>query len=224
MLHMDDGRLTKQIFAAYLTWANSACKTWFFRVLEFYSEIGHDVICRDRDLSVRVVLTSVDSKLLQYYETQWQEKLNSDNAIRGPAAGGNKLRTYRTFKKHYCTEPYVEVITAKRYRSAYAKFRCGVAPIKIETCRYGLNRVPVDQRVCETCNVVEDEFHVIMLCSVFDDIRLQLMVSISKFNQDFKNLPLQEQFTQIMSNPLYYKIVSKAMHSILNRKHVNMYS
>ena len=60
--------------------------------------------------------------------------------------------------------------------------------------------------------------------SVFDDIRLQLIVSISEFNQDFKNLPLQEQFTQIMSNPLYYKIVSKAMHSILNRKHVNMYS
>ena len=70
MLHMDDGRLAKQIFAAYLTWANSACKTWFFRVLEFYSEIGHDGICRDRDLSVRAVLTSVDSKLLQYYETQ----------------------------------------------------------------------------------------------------------------------------------------------------------
>ena len=116
------------------------------------------------------------------------------------------------------------MITAKRYRSAYAKFRCGVAPIKIETCRYGLNRVPVDQRVCETCNVVEDEFHVIMVYSVFDDISLRLMVSISEFNQDFKKLPLQEQFAQIMSNPLYYKIVSKAMHSILNRKHVNMYS
>ena len=69
MLHIDDGRLAKQVFAAYLTCANSACKKWFFRVLEFYSEIGHDVICRDRDLSVRIVLTSVDSKLLQYYET-----------------------------------------------------------------------------------------------------------------------------------------------------------
>ena len=92
---------------------------------------------------------------------------------------------------------------------------------RIETCRYCLNRVQADQRLCETCNVVEDEFHVIMLCSVFDDIRLQFMVSINELNQD---LPLQEQFTQIMSNPLYYKIVSKAMHSILNRKHVNMYS
>ena len=84
MLLMDNGRLAKQIFTAYLTCANSACKTWFFIVIEFYSEIGHDVICRDRDSSVRVVLTSVDSKLLQYYETQWQERLHSHNAIRGP--------------------------------------------------------------------------------------------------------------------------------------------
>ena len=61
-----------------------------------------------------------------------QEKLNSDNAIRGPAAGGNKLRTYRTFKKHYCTEPYVEVITAKRYRSAYAKFRWVLHRLKLK--------------------------------------------------------------------------------------------
>ena len=65
---------------------------------------------------------------------------------------------------NYDIEQYVKVITQKRYRSAYAKFRCGVAPIKLETCRYGLNRMPVDQRLCESCNVVEDECHVIMHC------------------------------------------------------------
>ena len=72
------------------------------------NEIGHDVICQDRDLSVRVVLTSVYSKLLHYYETQWQEKLNSDNAIRGPTAGGNKLRTYRTFKNIIVLKPMLK--------------------------------------------------------------------------------------------------------------------
>ena len=56
----------------------------------------------------------------------------------------------------------VKIITQKEYRSAYSKFRCGVAPIKLETCRYGLNRLPVAERVCETCDVVEDECHVIM--------------------------------------------------------------
>ena len=84
----------------------------------------------------------------------------------GPEAGGNKLRTYRKFKQHYRTEPNVNIIIAKKHRSAYAKFRCGVAPIKIETCRYGLNRLSVEQRVCEECQVVEDECHVIMHCTL----------------------------------------------------------
>ena len=57
-------------------------------------------------------------------------------AIRGINAGGNKLRTTRTFKHSYSTEPYVNVTTSKKYRSAYAKFRCGVASHKIESCRY----------------------------------------------------------------------------------------
>ena len=72
-------------------------------------------------------------------------------------------------------EQYVTIITRKCYRSAYAKFRCGVAPIKIETCRYGLNRVPVEQRLCNECNLIEDEFHVLMVCNRYISIRNDAM-------------------------------------------------
>ena len=41
---------------------------------------------------------------------------------------------------------------------------CVVAPLKIESGRYGLNRLPVEQRLCEECHVIEDEYHVIMNC------------------------------------------------------------
>ena len=54
---------------------------------------------------------------------------------------------YDLVMTNYGEEQYVRIITPKKYRSAYAKFRCGVAPIKIETCRYGLNRVPVNERM-----------------------------------------------------------------------------
>ena len=37
-----------------------------------------------------------------------------------------------------------------------------VAPINIELCRYGLARIPVEERVCSHCNEVEDELHVLM--------------------------------------------------------------
>ena len=149
LINMDDELLAKRVFNNCLRKSSSRCKTWCYRVQLFYIEIEHAGICNGPSISVRAVLRSMDSRLNTYYENRWKDQLNSDSARRGPEAGGNKLRTYRRFKEADFTESYVKVIIQKKYRSAYAKFRCGVAPIKIETCRYGLNRVPVEQRVCE---------------------------------------------------------------------------
>ena len=55
--------------------------------------------------------------------------------------------------------------------SIYAKFRCGVAPINIELLRYGLARIPVEERFCSHCNEVKEESHVLMYCPLYDDIR-----------------------------------------------------
>ena len=64
---------------------------------------------------------------------------------------GNKLRRiYRKLKENHVTEQYVKVIVRNQYRSAYTKFRCSVAPTKLETCML------VDKRLCESSNVVED--------------------------------------------------------------------
>ena len=48
----------------------------------------------------------------------------------------SKLRTYRLFKNEYGKENYLLKNIPGKYKSAFAKFRCGVAPLKIETGRY----------------------------------------------------------------------------------------
>ena len=68
------------------------------------------------------------------------------------------------------------LLYTKKYRSAYAKFRCGVAPLKIETDRYGVNRVPAEERLCDACNSVEDEFHVLMKCPLYRDARGSVLI------------------------------------------------
>ena len=123
-------------------------------------------------------MRAFETKLSTHYESQWKEKLQAEFAARGEQHGRNKLRTYRKFKDSYMTEPYVCITVAKKYRSAYARFRCGVAPIKIETCRYGINRIPVNERLCESCASVEDECHVLMQCPKYDDIRTVAFESI----------------------------------------------
>ena len=165
--------------------SNSSCRTWCYRVKQFLISIDHEHIFRAGDLNARLVLPIIDANLKIFYEKCWQEKLQAEFAVRGEAHGGNKLRTYRTFKKTYIAEPYVHIITQKKFRSAYAKFRCGVAPINIELCRYGLASIPVVERVCSHCNEVEDELHVLMHCPLYDDIRNQLTLSVNNINPSY---------------------------------------
>jgi hypothetical protein len=56
---------------------------------------------------------------------------------------GNKLRTYKLFKEVFETEMYLSKNIPSRYRSAFAKFRCGVAPLRIETGCYENKNVNV---------------------------------------------------------------------------------
>ena len=201
MIHMDDALLTIQIFSGCMVQANSSsCKTWFYRVTIFLSKIEHEQICRNRSLSIQAVLHCVDTQLHDLYEQNWQTKLNTD----------------------YTTERYVNIIIAIKHRTAYAKFRCGVAPIKIETCNYGLNRLPVEQRVCEECQVVEDECHVIMHCTLYTDIRDHLFIEICDINSHLQTLTPDDQFLMIMLDPQYYRCASRAMYNILNRRRCTM--
>ena len=90
-------------------------------------------------------------------------------------------------KTHTTLNHMFALLHKKKFRSAYAKFRCGVAPINIELCRYGLARIPVEERVCSHCNEVEDESHVLMYCPLYDDIRDQLTLSINDINPSLQD-------------------------------------
>ena len=140
------------------------------------------------------VFFSIESELKVISDIAWKEKLNATSAIRGNAQGGNKLRTYSQFKNEYGTEPYVTINTRKCYRSAYAKFRFGVAPIKIKICRYGLNRVPVEQRLCDECNLIMDEFYVLMICTSYIDTRTDAMNAMPDIDYQFSTYTPDAQF------------------------------
>jgi len=73
--------------------------------------------------------------------------------------GRNKLPTYSQFKTEFCAEAYCKVIVPLSHRSTLSKFRCGVAPIRIETGRYG--NLPLNERKCYFFDSIEDEVHVL---------------------------------------------------------------
>ena len=205
MINMEGTLLSKRIFTWSLTQSSSTCRTLPYRIRKFLIRIDMEYVLQAYEVNTRSILSNIDSNFVPLLHHEWKEKLLSSTAVAGERCGGNKLRTYKTFKHDFITEPY-------------AKFRCGVAPIRIETGRYGANRVPPEARLCMQCSRIEDEFHVIMQCPLYDDVRSSCLNSIHVLCHEFNELTLEHQFIEIMSNPLYYRIASKFMYDILNKR------
>jgi len=86
----------------------------------------------------------VANKVMEMHLDKWNIDLQRNSAISG--TGGNKLILYRLYKGCYRVEQYCKIHMSFAHRSSLAKFRCGVAPKRIETGRY--EKLPVHERKC----------------------------------------------------------------------------
>ena len=82
------------------------------------------------DIPESCILKNIHEKEFALFKTNWRTELDKVNR---PNGNRSKLRSYRSFKETFDTESYILSDIPKSHRSALAKFRCGVAPIKLET-------------------------------------------------------------------------------------------
>ncbi len=120
--------------------------------------------------------------------------------------GRNKLRTYKNFKRELSVEHYIKAPLSRGERSAMAKFRMGVTPIKLETGHY--TRTPEDERLCVLCqlNEIESEEHVLIRCLLYCDIRNDLFHAATDI-YNFNDLNDTDKLSVILSNVLFLYIV-----------------
>ena len=112
--------------------------------------------------------------------------------------GRNKFRNMQSFKTEYVVDPYLLNRMPKTYRSSLAKFRCGAAPSRLETCRF--ERLRVEDRVCHQCNEVETEFHVLIVCPFYDDLRKSLFNECREFCHNFNDFSDAEKLNVILAH------------------------
>ena len=136
------------------------------------------------DTEDRNAIKLIEERMFESFKEDWINKVSSDQRARPSQA--NKLRTYNKFKFDYMygAEYYVKSALSRNNRSVIAKFRYGVAPLRIETGRF--ERLPVDQRLCFHCNGLdEDEFHAIAVCPLYQDLRDTLFAVARGLDADF---------------------------------------
>ena len=159
-------------------------------------------------------VSTISSVIFNDYVTKWFNRINSDT---GPSRrGGNKLRLYKCVKSDFEPEQYCKLILPPRHRSAFSKFRFGVAPIRIETGRYeGLS---IDERLCPFCDNVENEYHVLFNCTVYSDIREHLFNHAIVCNNMFPTLSDNDKFNFLFSTSCMIRACAKTCFQILQRR------
>ena len=79
-------------------------------------------------------------------------------------------------------------------RNAITRIRLSSHRYRIETGRWGNNRVQRDERVCEVCNVIESEYHVLMICPRFINERTERLPECMLTN------PSEENFISMLKS------------------------
>ena len=92
-------------------------------------------------------------------------------------------------------QKYLDVLKVEKYRNSLCKLRVSAHRLEIETGRWTKpNRTPLDDRICLICGVLEDEFHFMLECSIYKDLRKNY---IKRYYWQRPNMP---KFIQLLSS------------------------
>ena len=77
-----------------------------------------------------------------------------------------------------------------------------------------------EDRACSFCDInnVEDEQHVLLHCSLYQDIHEEIFEKCVSLNTDFRNFTPTDQLCFILSNKDLVKDVARACYRILQRR------
>ena len=191
-------------------------ENWCFRIMTKFRESNLELYTGLENILHKNVITQLEDFLFDKYKVNWQNRMFSQKV-------GNKLRTYKLFKEVFETEMYLSKNIPSRYRSAFAKFRCGVAPLRIETGRY--ENKNVNERVCFICHdQIEDEKHVLLYCPLYADLRERLFNEVKRSNVHFIILSDDDKFIYLFKSTECYDMVAKTCFNILSRRNSFLYS
>ena len=90
------------------------------------NNFGHYANIAEAIPSSQRFIADIENILFENFVTTRLARINSNV---GPSGRGRN-------KQNYSVENYCKMILPVRHRAAFSKFRCGVAPTRIETGRY----------------------------------------------------------------------------------------
>ena len=137
---------------------------WVYNVKRLLSRLGfYDVWLNQGVGDVNIFLNILKTRLYDIYQQDWNASLQESS----------RALFYRTISS-FNFQNYLNVLNVEKYRKAMSRLRMSSHRLEIETGRWRKPiSTPIEQRKCKFCNVLEDEFHFIIECTLYADLRRQ---------------------------------------------------
>lgn len=98
----------------------------------------------------------------------------TDNFIQNWNEGivnSTRANTYKLISDFHFKK-YLDFIKIKKFRYAFTRLRVSSHRLEIEAGRWHKpNKTPLENRKCQSCNSLEDEFHFVLECPLYQEIR-----------------------------------------------------
>ena len=132
-----------------LNWASSVrslLQSLGFNEVWLYQGVGN----------MNVFLSEFTQRIKDTFIQKWNERL----------INSSRARTYSLFRS-FSYKIYLDLLSVEKFRYALVRIRVSLHRLAVEAGRWHRpNSIPLRERKCNTCNVLEDEFHFILECSV----------------------------------------------------------
>ena len=147
--------------------------TWSTNVRLILSKYGfYDIwLSAGQNVNTHAFINVFKQRLMDSHVQDWHYVI----------ANSNELKLYIQLKSTYEGSTYLTVLRQKYLIRSMAKFVCSNHALAIETGRYQQQPLPVEDRICLYCynsrqiTVIEDEFYLLIICSVYDVIQNDLL-------------------------------------------------
>ena len=179
--------------------ARSGRKCWVANVATLLNNAGYDGTFSELSVLDQRIRNSIMCTYRDQFIQIWHASLEREQSLTGQ--GGNKLRSYRLFKKDFVLEPYLLNVTSTALRVSMTRLRVGCHNLEIERGRHHKpHSVPVSQRLCSKCKSVEDEIHFLCECTRYNKQRENLEHIILNMYPGYKWLTSKQKFVYLLES------------------------
>ncbi|MCG8034648.1 MAG: endonuclease/exonuclease/phosphatase family protein, partial [Candidatus Thiodiazotropha taylori] len=164
ILSADEGKYVKLIYRLMQNDIDTKPNTvnWASLLRDLFSSLGfYEVWIQQGVGNYNNFISAVKQRLTDTFIQNWMARL-------GESSRANFYRTFAEFK----LQPYLDNINIGKFSNALSRLRMASHRLEIESGRWVKpNSIPVIDRKCSNCSVLEDEYHFVLECPLYTDLR-----------------------------------------------------